>query len=152
LPRWKRPTLVLPMVAGAVAAALFGWWVTGLRPFTITVYVAVGLSVATLVVVAEVVRSRRLGHTIVKPGRTNFTLGSVFPWLVLGALGIGLEGLGLALGGRSEGVPTLSTVIDHALVWHGLRFVLFCGWLAVGWVPAIRWAFGARGSQRAGAA
>ncbi|HWE71199.1 MAG TPA: hypothetical protein VG205_12595, partial [Acidimicrobiales bacterium] len=123
--------------------ALAGWWVTGLRPFTITAYVAVGLPVAALVV-AEVVRSRDLVHSIEKPGRATFTLGSVFPWVVLGALGIGLEGLGLALGGRSAGVPTLSTVVDHALVWHGLRFVLFCGWLAMGWVPALRWAFGVR--------
>ncbi len=149
--RWKRPTPVLPIVAGAVAAALAGWWVTGLRPFTITAYVAVGLSVAPLVVVAVAVRTRRLGHSIETPRDATITPGSVFPWVVLGALGIGLEGLGLALGGRSAGVPTLSTVIDHALVWHGLRFVLFCGWLAAGWVPGLRWAFGVRGSQSAGA-
>ena len=152
MPRWKGPTPVLPMVAGAVAAALAGWWVTGLRPFTITAYVAVGFGVAALVVVAVAVRSRGLGHSIEKPRHATITLRSVFPWVVLGVLGIGLEGLGLALGGRSTGVPTLSTVVDHALVWHGIRFVLFCGWLAMGWVPALRWAFGVRGSESAGGA
>jgi len=152
LPRRNRPIPVLPMVAGAAAVALAGWWVTGLRPFTITAYVAVGLSVAPLVVVAAVVRPRGLGHSVEKPGYATFTLHSVLPWVVLGALGIGLEGLGLALGGRSAGVPTLSTVVDHALAWHGLRFVLFCGWLAMGWVSALRWAFGVRGSESAGGA
>lgn len=135
------------MMAGAVAAAVFGWWVTGLRPFTITAYLAVGLSVAPLLVLAVVVRSPALDPSIEKPGPAGFTLRSVFPWVILGALAVGLEGLGLGLGGRSAAVPTLSTVVDHALAWHGLRFALFCGWLAVGWVPALRWAFGVRGRQ-----
>ena len=140
------------MVAGAVAAAVFGWWVTGLRPFTVTAYVAVGLSVVALVVAAEVVRSRGLGlsHPIEKPGHATFTLRPVFPWLVLGALLLGLEGLGLTLGGRSARVPTLSTVVDHALAWHGLRFALFCGWLALGWVPGLRSALGVRSGESIG--
>ncbi|MGH9098038.1 MAG: hypothetical protein ACRDWB_11510, partial [Acidimicrobiales bacterium] len=90
------------------------------------------------------------GHSIETPGHATLTLRSVFPWVVFGALAIGLEGLGLALGGRSSGVPTISTVVDHALAWHGLRFVLFAGWLAMGWVPAIRGASGVRGRQRGG--
>ena len=135
---------MLPMVAGAAAAATAAWWVTGLSPFTITAYVAVGLPVAALVAVV-VGHSFGLGHSTVKPWPA--TLRSVFPWLALLALGLGLEALGLALGGRSASVPTLSTVVDHALAWHGLRFVLFCGWLATGWVPALRWAFGARCSR-----
>jgi hypothetical protein len=151
LPRWTPPTAMLPMVAGAVAAALAAWWATGLPPFSITAYVAVGLPAAALLAVV-VGRSLGLGHSMAKPGRAIFTLRSVFPWLVLLALGLGLETLGLALGGRSAGVPTLSTVVDHALAWHGLRFVLFCGWLALGWVPALRWAFGARRRDNAGTA
>ena len=149
MPRPKRPNVALPVVVGAAAAALAGWWVTGLRPFTITDYVAVGLSVAGLVAVV-VVRSRGLGHSIEWPGQATFSLRSAFPWVVLVALGVGLEGVGLALGGRSARVPTLSTVVDHALAWHGLRFVLFCAWLAVGWVPALRWAFGVRHRESAG--
>jgi hypothetical protein len=53
-----------------------------------------------------------------------------------------LEGLGLALGGRSKTVPTLSTVIDHALAWHALRLILFCGWLLIGSMPVIQIARG----------
>jgi hypothetical protein len=140
---------MLSMVAVAAAAALAAWGVTGLSPFTIAAYTAVGLPVVALVAVV-VGCSFGLGHSTVKPGPA--TLRSVFPWLVLTALGIGLEALGLVLGGRSVGVPTLSTVVDHTLAWHGLRFVLFCGWLAIGWVPALRWAFGPRCSQSSGAA
>ncbi|MCQ4118126.1 hypothetical protein [Rhodococcus tibetensis] len=66
------------------------------------------------------------------------TLLSVLPWLILLVLAVGLEGVGLALGGRSTSVPTLSTVIDYALAWHPVRFVLFCGWLAVGGAPVVR--------------
>jgi hypothetical protein len=140
------------VVAGTVAATLGAWWVTGLRPFTTTVYVAVGLPVAALVVVVVVVRPRGLNHSIGKPRDATVTLRSIFPWVVLLTLGIGLEGVGLTLGGRSAGVPTLSTVVDHALVWHGLRFVLFCGWLAVGWVSVLRSALGTRGDTSAGGA
>jgi hypothetical protein len=49
-----------------------------------------------------------------------------------------LEVAGLALGGRSSAVPTLSTVVDHALAWHAVRFVLFLAWLALGWAPVVR--------------
>jgi hypothetical protein len=65
-------------------------------------------------------------------------LRSTFPWVVLLLLAVGLEVAGLALGGRSTEVPTLSTVIDHALGWHGVRLALFLGWLAVGWAPVAR--------------
>ena len=44
----------------------------------------------------------------------------------------GLEAVGLALGGRSADVPTLSTVVDHALGWHLTRLLLFVGWLLIG--------------------
>jgi hypothetical protein len=62
----------------------------------------------------------------------------VLPWLLVALVATGFEGLGLALGGRSATVPTMSTVIDHALAWHALRLVLFCGWLLIGSAPVIR--------------
>jgi hypothetical protein len=60
------------------------------------------------------------------------------PWVALLALAVGLEAAGLALGGRSTTVPTVSTVIDRTMVWHISRFVLFAAWLAVAWVPFVR--------------
>jgi hypothetical protein len=46
---------------------------------------------------------------------------------------VGLEIVALARGGRSATVPTLSTVVDHALAWHLARLLLFAGWLLIGW-------------------
>jgi hypothetical protein len=51
---------------------------------------------------------------------------------------VALESLALALGGRSAAVPTLSTVVDRALVWHLARFGLLCLWLAAACLPARR--------------
>jgi hypothetical protein len=51
---------------------------------------------------------------------------------------IGIEAAGLALGGKSAQVPTISTVVDHAIAWHFVRFVLFAGWLAVCVAPLAR--------------
>jgi hypothetical protein len=65
-------------------------------------------------------------------------LGRVLPWLLLALVAAGLGGLDLALGGHSSTVPILSTVIDHALAWHLLRLVVFCGWLLIGSPPVIR--------------
>jgi len=125
-----------------VAAAAFAWWSTGLRPFTATVYVAIGIPVAALVLVGPALRGveRRAADVAGRPPAPTHPLGvrSIFPWITLLAVVAGLEGAGLALGGRSNGVPTLSTVADHALAWHGTRFVMFIVWLALAWVPTLR--------------
>ena len=133
-------------VAGAAGSAAYAWWATGLQPFTTSAYVAVGLPVALLTVVAGVgLPGSRVeagagagagaGAAVDARGVGALQLRSTFPWVLLILLAVGLEAVGLALGGRSAGVPTLSTVIDHALGRHGVRFVLFLGWLAVGWAP-----------------
>jgi hypothetical protein len=128
-------------VVGAAGVVAYAWWATGLQPFTTSAYVAVGLPVAGLAVVAVVGRpgSRFAGGAAVDArGVGRLQLRSTFPWVVLLLLAVGLEVAGLALGGRSAEVPTLSTVIDHALGWHGVRLALFLGWLAVGWAPVAR--------------
>jgi hypothetical protein len=122
---------------GLVVAAVYAYWATGLRPFTALAYVAVGVPVALLTclaVVSGTADSRRSGM----PRVGKLSLRSVRPWLILLTIAAGLEAVGIALGGRSIAVPTLSTVIDHALAWHPVRFVLFCGWLAFGAAPAVR--------------
>jgi hypothetical protein len=45
---------------------------------------------------------------------------------------LALEIVGLALGGRSTAVPTLSTAVDHVLVAHWGRWLLFLWWLWIG--------------------
>jgi hypothetical protein len=109
------------VVAIIAAAIAYSWWASGLHPFTATCYVAVGLPTA---VVIWLVIARPTDRT------QPVTLRRALPWLVLVATGVVLEIAGLALGGRSANVPTLSTVIDHALPSHGVRFVLYLAWLA----------------------
>jgi hypothetical protein len=111
----------------------------GASPFTVRAYVAVGAPVI-LLVAAESVRPT-IGGASVPHGFSQhqpLRLGRAFPWLVLILSAATLEAVGLALGGRSGDVPTLSTVIDHALARHLVRFVLFCGWLGAGWAPFLR--------------
>ena len=132
-----------------VVAAAFAWWSTGLRPFTITVYVAIAIPVAALVLVGLARRRGARADVSRRPPvpTRHFGVGTTFPWITLLALVVGLESAGLALGGRSRGVPTLSTVVDHALAWHGIRFLMFMAWIAVGWVPTMRPLWHRRGEQ-----
>ncbi|MFC0449833.1 hypothetical protein [Rhodococcus jostii] len=124
-------------VAGLVVAVAYAYWATGLRPFTTLAYIAVGVPVALLTCLAVISGtgdSRGSGT----PRVGKISLRSVRPWLILLMIAAGLEAVGIALGGQSITVPTLSTVIDHALAWHPVRFVLFCGWLAAGAAPVVR--------------
>jgi hypothetical protein len=125
-------------LVGTLVIAGYAWWATGLHPFTAGSYAAAGLPVAALVLVV-MVRPDSSGRSESYAGVEGSEIGlrTAFPWLLLLALAIGLETWGLLLGGRSTSVPTLSTVADHAMAWHGMRFVLFCGWLALGWSTEI---------------
>lgn len=122
-----------PLAGALLALAVVGWWVTGLRPFTATAYVAVG-SVIGLVAALDLSlgTGRRRGDDAV------FTEHAAAPWMALLVVAVALEVAGLALGGRSSAVPTLSTVVDHALGTHVVRFATFAAWIAVGVVPAVR--------------
>lgn len=66
------------------------------------------------------------------------TWKSVAPWTTIALLGVILESIGLALGGRSSTVPTLSTTVDHLLVDHWSRTLLFVAWICVGANPVRR--------------
>ncbi len=117
--------------------AAYAGWASGVVPFTWRAYVAVGVPV--LVATAAVVRGGWHGAA---PGPTRTDPGpswrALVPWAALAAVAAGLEAAALALGGRSATVPTLSTVVDRALVWRLVRFALFCVWLAPVLMPALR--------------
>jgi hypothetical protein len=119
---------VVAVTIALSAASGYAWWVSGLRPFTMTCYVLVCLP--TVLVACVVIARPRGGAPPIKPRQA-------LPWLLLLAIAVVLEGAGLALGGRSASVPTLSTVIDHALAWHALRMLLYLAWLAIA-VPLLR--------------
>lgn len=139
-PWWRWPWLRPAAVVGVAAVAAYGWWATGVPPFTARTYLAVGVPVALLAIVNLSVSPNRSAE-IAPPGTPppgGMQLRSTYPWLLLLVLAVGLEGAGLALGGRSAEVPTLSTVVDHTLGSHLVRFVLFCAWLGLGWAPVVR--------------
>ncbi|MGO8869830.1 MAG: hypothetical protein ACLQPH_00245 [Acidimicrobiales bacterium] len=129
-------TKVVAAFGGAVVLA-YAWWATGVPPFTNGAYAAVGipvLALALLVVVGRPGDHPPGSRSAAPTGR----VGGSLPWLALALVALSLEAAGLALGGRSTAVPTLSTVVDHALAWHAVRFALFCGWLAAGFGPLVR--------------
>jgi hypothetical protein len=116
----------LLVTAGVVA---YGYWATGRAPFGAAAYLAVGIPIA--LAAAAVLLGR--GSSTPRETPPLVTVHSAWPWLSIAGLMVGLEAAGLALGGRSAAVPTLSTVVDHALAWHLVRLLLFVGWLLIGW-------------------
>ncbi len=123
-------------IAVLAAVTAYAWWATGLAPFTAAAAAAVALPVGGLVVIACLPRA--VASSAIGAGRTPRPWYGALPWAGLLVVAVGLEIAGLALGGRSSAVPTLSTVVDHALAWHGVRFILFLVWLGVGWAPVVR--------------
>ena len=116
---------------------VYGWWVSGTPAFTVTSALAVVVPGA-LLLVAALAAPRRDEGPGVGPDDATVTFRSVVPWLVLLSSAVVLEALGLASGGRSAAVPTLSTVVDHALVDRFPRFLLCCAWLGIGLLAASR--------------
>lgn len=129
----------------------YGWWATSTHPFTFVAYVAVAIPV----LICAGFLTRRHSPTVPDPAASaerESALTRLWPWLLLALVAVALESTGLALGGRSRDFPTLSTVIDQALVSHVVRWLLFCLWLGVGaWFvrPAAHWR-ASRRSREAG--
>ncbi len=132
------PATLAGIGVGAVTAG-YAWWVTGVPPFTTRAYIAVAVPALLLILAALIgPSSRRDKMTSPTAPEGPHGVPRVFPWVILLLLALALEGVGLALGGRSHAVPTLSTVIDHAMSQHISRFFLLCFWLTAGWVPIVR--------------
>lgn len=140
---WSIPVRVV----GMSGLAAYAYWATGLRPFTVSCYAAVGIPVAVVTAALFTRHATELSGGRRRHRGQVLGLHGVVPWLVGALLAAGLEGLALGLGGRSSAVPTLSTVIDHALAWHVLRLVLFTAWLLIGSAPLLSVM---RGSRRVG--
>ncbi len=122
-----------------VAGASYSWWATGLRSFTTLSTVAVAIPVALVIAGMLVGAGRPMTTGAETPGPNSGLSGAELgPWIALLVLACGLEIAGLALGGHSRTVPTLSTVVDQTLAWHLSRFALFAAWLAWGGAPLLR--------------
>lgn len=119
-----------------VAACGYAAWDSGVAPFTATSYWAVGAPVALLALLAILTRRRRTGSVEDRHGAAG-DFRRFIPTLTVVCAAIALEAAGLALGGRSPAVPTLSTVLDHLLRWRALRAALLVAWLCAGFLPVV---------------
>jgi hypothetical protein len=134
----RAPTLAL----ASLVLLAYAWWATGVRPFTTLAYVLIAVpslaAIATYAVLGGC-SPRRTDVTRYYRGRSaGATWRSVSPWTGLLVAAVALETIGLALGGRSHTVATLSTIVDHLLVFHWGRWLLYDLWLGVGALPLLR--------------
>jgi hypothetical protein len=134
------------VAAVVLLGVVYAWWASGVTPFTMTAYVLVAipslLGIATYLFMGGLSPWRKDVTRYYRERAEGITLKSVAPWLVVLALAIILEAVGLALGGRSSDVPTLSTTVDHLLVWHWGRWLFYIVWLFFGALPIVRlWKF-----------
>jgi hypothetical protein len=136
-------------VVGVGAAAVvvgYAWIEAGIQPFSFLSYVLVGIpSLAMLGTYCALgglsPRRSDIGNYYRRKA-VGASLHSVAPWLIVLAAGAILESVGLALGGRSSNVPTLSTTVDHLLVVRWGRWILCVTWLLAGAAPLLRlWRF-----------
>jgi hypothetical protein len=129
------------VIIGPVIVA-YAWWVTGVAPFTSTSYVLVAvpwiLAVVAYAREGYFVPRRSDVATYYRQRALGVTWSNTTAWLVIGGVAVVLEFVGLALGGHSNRVPTLSGAADHLLVTHIARCALFCAWIAVATWPLIR--------------
>ncbi|MGC1420355.1 MAG: hypothetical protein WA786_09610 [Acidimicrobiales bacterium] len=126
----------------ALAVAVYAWWASGVAPFTTLAYVLV--AVATACVAAGYGALGALSpqrHDIARYYRLRAedpSFARWAPWMAVVMLALTLEIVGLALGGRSATVPTVSTMLDHLLLFHWSRAVLYFLWFSVGIWPIVR--------------
>ena len=128
----KPVVTVTATVTVMVAVALYASWLSGVRSFSTTAWVGIAVPAGLLLAVAlPPIRRRR------RDDDRRTTVRHSLPLLLLFVVAVGVEAAGLALGGRSSTVPTLSTVVDHALAWRATRALLVVLWLGVGFGPAL---------------
>lgn len=145
---------IAPPAAGWLAAlaalGAYAWWGSGAAPFRPLAYIVVGLPAAGAlwVVLCRGEGREAAPGASVRPSGTWARRGVASPpWTVrlvallplagLAAIGIALEALGLAHGGRAVAFPTLSDVADEAIRFHAARAILLALWL-LGGVAIVR--------------
>ena len=129
------------LISLLVIGLAYSWSATGVRPFSAPAYTY--LAVASL---SALVLFGSLGGFSTRDDVRRYyryrargtSLKSTAGWIIVALCAVALECVGLALGGRSSSVPTLSTTVDHLLVNHWARTALFFAWLLVGASPLRR--------------
>jgi hypothetical protein len=127
---------------GVLVLAAYAWESAGVRPFTATSYVLVAIPVVAFIAayawLGGLSRRDVEVNAYYQAESDGTTLSDVAPWLALVSAAIVLEIIGLALGGRSPRVPTLSTTTDNLLRSQWERSVICFIWLMIVAVPLSR--------------
>lgn len=126
---------------GAVVAIAYAWWAAGVAAFSALAYVLLAVPSLTAIIAYASeggfsLRRRDLAAHY-RFRAEGATVETAAPWLAVLGAALALEVWGLALGGRSVEVPTLSTVVDHLLATHVERAALYVLWLAAGALPVV---------------
>jgi hypothetical protein len=136
----KRAVIAVAMMCG------YAWVVAGAAPFSANSYLLVAIASVALVVGYASIGGlsshdpNASAYYEAKSGGASYA--TVTPWIVVLVAAVILEAIGLALGGRSSDVPTLSTMVDHLLEVRWERCLVCLTWLLVGWCPLLRlWQF-----------
>ena len=116
--------------AGFGALMAFGWWVTAQEPFSTSGTIGVLVAGAALILLARVQRS----HAPSAPEQREGTDGQerLWVWGVVFGLILAWELITLFSQPR-DAHPTISSITDPLQAEHAVRWLLFGGWLAIGW-------------------
>jgi hypothetical protein len=119
--------------ATGCALLAYGWWLTGRQPFTLgALFALLGAAAATIALAARhhVRNARDAPHAGMRHAR--YVVASAFAWSLAVVVVVSWELLAWFSQPRSEH-PTISSLLEHAMHHHGLRFVVYLLWLALGW-------------------
>lgn len=120
------------VVLGLVA---YAWFATGVHAFSALAYTVVAIPSFVALVSYGTLGGFSLDDSVADYYRARAagtSWQSTAGWTTIAVAAAALEASGLALGGQSKSVPTLSTTVDHLLVDHWGRCLLFLAWIAVG--------------------
>jgi len=117
---------------GVVGFMAFGWWVTAQPPFSTAATVGVLVAGVALIVFATWHRRRESRPA---PVTRSEARAGLLLWVVVLALVLAWELFTLFQHPRSAH-PTVSSISDPLQAQHVARWLLFGGWLGLGWTLA----------------
>ncbi len=120
---------------------VYAWFAAGVHAFSALAYTFIAVPSFVALVLYGLLggfSSERAVADYYRTRAADTSWANTAGWIGIAVLAAVLEIIGLALGGRSPTVPTLSTTVDHLLVEHWERCLLFVAWIAVGTNPLWR--------------
>jgi hypothetical protein len=120
-------------VAAFAVLMAFGWWVTAQPPFSAAGTVGVLLAGVVVIVLGRLWRRR-----VARAGGGDDTESNdgIWIWAAI-SIAVLVWELITFVGHPRDAHPTISSITDAWQAEHVIRWLLFGGWLAVGWSLAV---------------